>query len=78
MTWQITRKRTLLNSGTLSPNPWDLSLWGQNVCSTLKALERRIGLRKDATPSAESRAEMARGSPKSRLPQNANLDPVEH
>src|SRR5674476_1616984 len=36
-------------SGTPSPNPWDLSLSRQNVCFTLKALERRIGLRRDAT-----------------------------
>src|ERR1035437_4618832 len=36
-------------SGPPSPNPWDLSLSGQNVCSTLKELERRIGLRRDAT-----------------------------
>src|ERR1035437_343937 len=36
-------------SGTPSPNPWDLSLSRQNVCSTLKELERRIGLRRDAT-----------------------------
>ena len=42
-------KRALPDSGTLSPNPWDLSLWRQNVCFTLKALERRIGLRRDAT-----------------------------
>ena len=41
-------KRALPDSGTLSPNPWDLSLWRQNVCFTLKALER-IGLRRDAT-----------------------------
>ena len=42
-------KGPLLESGTLSPNPWDLSLSRQNGCSTLKALERRIGLRRDAT-----------------------------
>jgi hypothetical protein len=39
----------MLNSGTPSPNPWDLTLSRLNVCSTLKALERRIGLRRDAT-----------------------------
>ena len=43
------RKTALLNSGTPSPNPWDLSLSRQNDCSTLKALERRPGLRRDAT-----------------------------
>jgi len=25
------RKGESINSGTLSPNPWDLTLWGQNV-----------------------------------------------
>jgi len=40
---------SLLNSGTLSPNPWDLSLWRQNGCLTLEALERKTGLRRDAT-----------------------------
>ena len=49
MTGQTKRKGALLNSGTPSPNPWDLSLSRQNVCSTMKALERRIGLRRDAT-----------------------------
>jgi len=49
MTGQTLRKGALLDSGTPSPNPWDLSLSRQNVCSTLKALERRIGLRRDAT-----------------------------
>jgi hypothetical protein len=43
------RNLSLMNSGTLSPNPWDLTPWGPNDCSTLKALERRIGLRRDAT-----------------------------
>jgi len=49
MTGQTKRKGALLDSGTPSPNPWDLSLSRQNVCSTMKALERRIGLRRDAT-----------------------------
>ena len=49
MTGRTLRKGALLDSGTPSPNPWDLSLSRQNVCSTMKALERRIGLRRDAT-----------------------------
>jgi hypothetical protein len=28
---QAKRKGASLNSGTLSPNPWDLSLWSRNV-----------------------------------------------
>src|SRR5271166_6727961 len=42
-------KGALLDSGTPSPNPWDLSLSRQNGCFTLKALARRVGLRRDAT-----------------------------
>jgi hypothetical protein len=39
----------LLNSGTPSPNPWDLTPSRQNGWLTLKALERRTELRRDAT-----------------------------
>ena len=46
---RATRKGASINSGTLSPNPWDLALSRQNGCSKLKTLERRIGLRRDAT-----------------------------
>jgi hypothetical protein len=46
----------LLYSGTLSPNPWDLSLSGQNGWFTLEALERKTGRRRDAAPSADSSA----------------------
>ena len=35
--------------GTLSPNPWDLSLSRQNGCCGLELLERRTGLSSDAT-----------------------------
>ncbi len=49
MTRQAIRKQALINSGTLSPNPWDLTLSRQNGCSKLKALERRTELRRDAT-----------------------------
>ena len=40
---------SFFESGTPSPNPWDLTLSCQNVCSRLERLERRIGLRRDAT-----------------------------
>src|SRR6202158_5041853 len=46
---QTIRKKALIDSGTLSPQPRDLTLSGQNGCPTLKALERRTGLRRDAT-----------------------------
>ena len=39
----------MLDSGTPSPNPWDLPLSRQNDWITLEKLERRIGLRTDAT-----------------------------
>src|SRR5712691_2823952 len=42
-------KRASLDSGTPSPNPWDFPLSRQNGCFILKALARRIGLRRDAT-----------------------------
>jgi len=35
--------------GALPPSPRNLSLWGQNVWTTMKTLERRIGLRRNAT-----------------------------
>src|ERR1035438_7886040 len=55
------RKKALIDSGTLSPNPWDLPLSGQNGWPTLKALERRTGLRRGCDPSADSNAGTARG-----------------
>src|SRR3954453_19958061 len=36
MSGKATRKGALLNSGTLSPNPWDLTLLGQNVWPKLE------------------------------------------
>jgi hypothetical protein len=36
MSGKATRKGALLNSGTLSPNPWDLTLSGQNVWPKLE------------------------------------------
>src|ERR1035437_654571 len=60
-------------SGTPSPNPWDLSLSRQNVCSTLKELERRIGLRRDATRAPIQGPEW-RGAGFHSRPQNSNPD----
>ena len=61
-------------SGTPSPNPWDLSLSRQNVCSTLKELERRIGLRRDATRAPIQGPEWQGAGFQSR-PQNSNPRP---
>src|ERR1039458_2973189 len=49
MIGRTTRNGALLDSGTPSPNPWDLPLSRQNDWITLETLERRIGLRRDAT-----------------------------
>ena len=43
------KERSVFSSGTPSPNPWDLSLSRQNVRFTLETLERRTGLRRDAS-----------------------------
>ena len=38
---KLTAARTVqLMMGTLSPNPWDLTLWGQNACNAID-LKRR-------------------------------------
>src|SRR5437660_779184 len=72
-------RRRRLTSGTLSPYPWDLSLWGQNGWITILALERRIGQRRDAPRAPQSSAGMATGgcalrSPgTSKRPPNVNL-----
>src|SRR5450759_2372872 len=66
-------KGTLLDSGTPSPNPWDLSLSRQNGCFTLKELARRIRLRRDATRAPMQRPEW-QGAAKSAAP-NSNPRP---
>src|SRR5580704_2132317 len=58
----VIRNGALLNSGTLSPNPWDLTLSGQNIC-----WRYTVGTRtEDKAPqgcdlSADSSAGMATG-----------------
>ncbi len=73
MTGKTLRKGALMNSGTPSPNPWHLSLPRQNVCSKLKALERRITAAQGCDPSADSRPGMARGG--FTAAPNSNPDP---
>jgi hypothetical protein len=68
------RKGALLESGTPSPNPWDLPLSRQNVRSTLKAPERRIGLRRDAT-RAPIQGPECQGAGFHSRPQNSNPRP---
>ena len=46
------RKKSFVALGALPPNPRNLPLSGQNGCfvwTTMEALERRIGLRRNAT-----------------------------
>jgi len=64
----------LLDSGTPSPNPWDLPLSRQNDWLKLKTLERRIGLRRDATRAPIPGPEW-RGAGLQSRPQNSTLRP---
>jgi hypothetical protein len=61
------RNGALLESGTLSPNPWDFTLSGQNPGLTLKEPERRIGLRRDATRAPFPAPELLAGGSKEPL-----------
>jgi hypothetical protein len=74
MTGQTIRNGALLNSGTPSPNPWDLPPSRQNGCSTMEALERRIGLRRDAIRAPIQGPEW-QGAGFHRRPQNSNPRP---
>jgi len=49
---ESTRKKSIVELGALPPNPRNLPLFGQNGCfgsTTIEALERRTGLRRNAT-----------------------------
>ena len=61
MTTMAMRKGAWLQSGTLSPNPWDLTLSGQNVWSKLEDTRTEDRAPQGCDPSAASRAGMARG-----------------
>ena len=46
------RNKSIVELGALPPNPRNLALSGQNGCfgsTTIEALERRVGLRRNAT-----------------------------
>jgi hypothetical protein len=57
------RNAALLDSGTPSPNPWDLSLSGQNVWSKLEGTRTEDRAPQRCDPSADSRAGMAGAAP---------------
>ena len=59
MRGMATRKGALLNSGTLSPNPWDLTLWGRNVWSTMGGTRTEDRAPQGCDLSAASSAGMA-------------------
>jgi hypothetical protein len=55
------RKGTSPNSGTLSPNPWDLSLWGRNVRLYTGGTRTEDKAPQGCDLSADSSAGMTRG-----------------
>ena len=61
MASQTKRKGALTNSGTLSPNPWDLSLSGQNVWLYTGGTRTEDKAPQECDLSADSSAGMARG-----------------
>src|ERR1017187_3392064 len=72
------RKIASNESGTLSPNPWDLTLSRQNVWCTVEALERRIGLRRDATRAPLRVPEWQGAASMPGPPLNYQTDPAEY
>ena len=72
------RKKSFVELGALPPNPRNLALSGQNGCfgsTTIEALERRIGLRRNAT-RAPTQAPEWRG--RLRPPRISKSDPPIH
>src|SRR5674476_872751 len=55
------RKRASIESGTLSPNPWDLTPLGRNVWCTVEGTRTEDRAPQGCDPSAGSSAGMARG-----------------
>jgi hypothetical protein len=86
MTRPTTRNGASLNSGTLSPNPWDLTLSGQNICWRYTEGTRT----EDKAPqgcdlSADSSAGITRGGfdaeavpAQNQTPSNISLLPTEN
>jgi hypothetical protein len=58
--WTKRRKIASSDSGTLSPNPWDLTLSRQNVWCTVEGTRTEDRAPQGCDPSAASRAGMAR------------------
>ena len=73
MTGQSIRKGALLNSGTLSPNPWDLTLSGQNVWPYTGGTRTEDKAPRGCDLRAGSAAGMARAAAMLRPPQNTKI-----
>ena len=73
MSEQSIRNGALLKSGTLSPNPWDLTLSGQNVWRYTGATRTEVRAPQGCAPSAASSAGMARAAARLRPPQNTQI-----
>jgi hypothetical protein len=71
MSGKATRKGALLNSGTLSPNPWDLTLSGQNVWPKLEGTRTEDKPSQGCALSAASSAG-CRGGSNVRVVPNSN------
>src|SRR6266566_4526713 len=78
MTEQSTRNEPLLKSGTLSPNPWDLTLSGQNGWSYTGGTRTEDRAPQGCDPSAASSAGMATGDfDAEAAPKHTDFDPSE-
>ena len=73
MTEQSIRKVALLKSGTLSPNPWDLTLSGQNGRRYNTETRTEDKAPQGCDLSADSGAGMARAAAMLRSPQNTQI-----
>jgi hypothetical protein len=78
MTLAVTamRKKAWLNSGTLSPNPWDLTLLGRNVWSYNQGVRTEDRAPQGCAPSAASNAGMTQDGFDFEAVQKTNLDPL--
>ena len=73
---QSIRNGALPKSGTLSPNPWDLTLSGQNVWPYTGDARTEDKAPQGCDLSAGSGAGMARAAAMLRSPQNTQCRPV--
>jgi hypothetical protein len=70
------REKAWLNSGTLSPNPWDLTLSGRNVWPYNQGVRTEDRAPQGCAPSADSNAGISQGGFDLEAVQNTTLDPL--